>query len=224
MSPRSLARPSLGALALALVGPLLLAPAVLTAAPAEAATITKNTCLVADYVYDVRKVTHTAPRWVTYRVNWQSFGLAQTVTTGTRLENTKSSNVSSSAGVSGTIKGSTSENAILAKVQVEASISSDYRHTWGSTSGESRVVTTSKTIKVPAGTTLITYRARKVITGTYELSTCERQPGQSVRFGKVVWRQHRWSTYSVAGGGQWTCSAKAQTTPELQAQKQAGCL
>lgn len=185
--------------------------------------VTKQTCLVTDYVYTIRRVKHGKAKWNVYRVNWKTYPTRTRVSKGTALRRSKSSRMRTTAGLNASLSAKYGENVILEKVEVKAKISGSYRRTSGSTSSESTTVRTQYTSTYPAGTTLITFKARKGITGTYQLSQCERQKGQSPRFGKVVWRTYHWSAYTKPTVGQWTCKLKADTTFELMAQRRVGC-
>ena len=205
------------------VAPLLTVAANSVATPAAEAA--GSPCLVTDYLYSIRHVTHSAPAWHAYRTNFQTFGPAQTITKGKRLSSSNNSNLSSTATISASVEGKAEVDDILSKVEVDAKIGSSYKSTYGSTSSEASVVTVSTTEHIPKNSLVITFKARKKVSGTYQISQCNADSKASGVSGHIVWKTHNWSAYSTStASGTWIGCKNPNKLPYLaDAQKRAGC-
>lgn len=191
--------------------------------PADAAA--SQSCVVTSYLYSIRNVTHTAPKWVAYRVNFQTFAAGSDYHSKQVLQNKRSSNVQTSASTTSSVSGSASENDIITKVEVKAKIGSSFRRTSGSTASESTTVVDSQAHHFKHNTVFIIFKARRVVHGTFQISTCNLNKG-SQTVGHVVWHNEKWSAYTASSQkNTWAGCAESANNPAYvtDAQKKAGC-
>ncbi|GAB3859318.1 hypothetical protein GCM10028801_20540 [Nocardioides maradonensis] len=217
LSERRIAATALLILSVALGGVAAVTPGLTS--PAAAVTA----CRPTDFTPQIRAVKGTASIQV-YRFKSQSFGVGVTIVRGQRTTTSKTTTLYARVGSQSSVDTGASATlkkvvGIFVKLHAQLNLAASYR----TTSTETTTVTSQVTMHVPAGTTLIWYRARRYVNGTYEQSVC-KSDGPTSFGGTVVWRTHTWSSYvTEAAGGTWTCRLKAQTPFELAAQRKARC-
>lgn len=187
--------------------------------PASAVTA----CRPTDFTPQIRAVKGSATIRV-YRFKSQSFGVAVTINRGQTTTTSKTTTLYARVGAQASVDSGASATlkkvvGLFIKVHEGLNLAASYR----TTNTESTTVTSQVRMRVPAGTTLIWYRARRYVTGTFEQSVC-KSDGPTSFGGTVVWYTHSWSSYvTEAAGGTWTCKLAAQTPFELAAQRKARC-
>ena len=97
-----------------------------------------------------------------------------------------------------------------------------YRVSFGTTDSETRTVTSDTTTTIPAGRTVIWFVGHRVVTGTFEYSSCNATDGHDQDTGVVKWQKSGWSSYSIRDDGGQRCDLPANTSV-AKAAKKIGC-
>ena len=129
------------------------------------------------------------------------------------------------AKVGSTVGASIGASAMLKKVVnvfVEAHGDTSYRASYGTTGTETRTVTTDTTTTIPAGRTVIWFVGHRIVSGTFEYSSCNATDGHDQDTGVVKWRKTSWSSFSIRDDGGQRCDLPANTSV-AKAAKRIGC-
>ena len=195
------------------------APAVAASAPAAEAGRGADFCNRHTYDTKVRFVKGSTSigisrMWVHTYPGDTTIHRGETVTTDHRK--------TFKAKVGTTVGASIGAEAMLKKVVgifAEIHGESSYRASFGTTKTETRTVTSETTTRIPGGKTVVWFVGHKVVTGTFEYSSCNALDGSDPDTGVVKWRKSSWDSFAIRDDGGQRCDLRANTLVAKAAKK-----